>query len=100
MKRRLLRMEMERRKEKDGGKTAHEVRAAASRARLARAGFWRPSIMRIGGGCSTGPDVRERGEDTERERERGRQDVWAFWVHRTSGLGILSLCLKKGEIWR
>lgn len=57
MKRRLLRVEMERRKEKEGGKTAHEVRAAASRARLARAGFWRPSIMRVGGG-GTVADVR------------------------------------------
>lgn len=60
MKRRLLRVEMERRQSEDmrllrerGGKTADEVRAAASRARLARAGYGRPSsIMHIGGGAS------------------------------------------------
>lgn len=63
MKRRLLRVEMERRrsehmrKERErGGKTADELRAASSRSRLARAGFRRPpaerraSIMHIGGG--------------------------------------------------
>ena len=63
MKRRLLRVEMERRRSEDmrrerersGGKTADELRAASSRSRLARAGFRRPpverraSIMHIGG---------------------------------------------------
>lgn len=63
MKRRLLRVEMERRRSEDmrkerersGGKTMDELRAASSRSRLARAGFRRPpverrsSIMHIGG---------------------------------------------------
>lgn len=63
MKRRLLRVEMERRRAEDtrkerergGGKTMEELRAASSRSRLARAGFRRPpverraSIMHIGG---------------------------------------------------
>lgn len=62
MKRRLLRVEMDRRRYEDMrkdsekfGKTAEESRAASSRNRLARAGFRRPldrraSIMHIGGG--------------------------------------------------
>ncbi|CAM9709886.1 unnamed protein product [Scytosiphon promiscuus] len=63
MKRRLLRVESERRRaedarkerERSGGKTAEELRAASSRSRLARAGFRRPffdrraSIMHVGG---------------------------------------------------
>ncbi|CAM9267867.1 unnamed protein product [Ectocarpus sp. 8 AP-2014] len=62
MKRRLLRVEMERRRSEDmrrererTGKTADDIRAASSRSRLAHAGFRRPpermaSIMRVGGG--------------------------------------------------
>lgn len=61
MKRRLLRVEMDRRRSEDMrkdsekfGKAAEESRAASSRNRLARAGFRRPldrraSIMHIGG---------------------------------------------------
>lgn len=57
MKRRLLKVEMERRHSEDmrkqrekGGKTADEVRAAASRSRLARAGYrGLSSIMHVGG---------------------------------------------------
>lgn len=65
MKRRLLRVEMERRRSEDMrkdntekfGKTAEELRAASSRNRLARAGFRRvlerrASIMHIGGGAA------------------------------------------------
>ncbi|CAM9659452.1 unnamed protein product, partial [Ectocarpus fasciculatus] len=62
MKRRLLRVEMERRRSEDmrkererTGKTADDIRAASSRSRLAHAGFRRPpermaSIMHFGGG--------------------------------------------------
>ena len=60
MKRRLLKVEMERRRSEDmrkqrekGGKTADEVRAAASHSRLARAGYRRRfSIMHVGGGAA------------------------------------------------
>lgn len=62
MKRRLLRVEMERRRSEDmrkergrTGKTAEDIRAASSRSRLAHAGFRRSpervaSIMLLGGG--------------------------------------------------
>lgn len=52
MKRRLLRVETERRQSEDMRKQRGEVRVAASRSWLVRAGFRRrPSIMHVGEGA-------------------------------------------------